>query len=1077
MSNGRSPQDKAKGSGSKVRKSARKPADASPTLVLTPEKRRIQQLERMLKRTREELRNTSAQLKESSKRLQDSDEKAAAIDEDLKVANEEPERSGQELQKLNEQLNSTNIQLEEKICELEKARDEFENAKLRLQAIMEALPIGVAFTDASGGTILANDKFEKLWRGNIPAAKRVSGYEARRAWWADTDRPVTPEEWASARAVQKGESVAGQILEIERFDGGRAYVLNSASPVRDVNGNIVGSAVAVQDITELRKAEEALRNLNSRLQQRVEEQTLEIRKTYEAVISERQRLYDVLETLPVYLILLTPDHQVPFANRFFRERFGESHGERCYEYLFRRDEPCEICESFTALKTGAPHRWEWVGPDARTYDVYDFPFTDTNGSRLILEMGIDVTEQKRAEAELKEAKETLETRVAQRTEELAESEARLARAQEIAHLGSWELDLANNKLTWSDEVYRIFGLEPQEFGAKYESFLERVHPDDREKARAAYAESLRQHKEGYEIEHRILRTKTGEVRWVHEKCQHIFDGSGRIVRSIGMALDITERRKAEEALAREHEELQTILDSVPAWIFYKDRNNRFLRANRAFAEVMRIPKEQLQGKSVWDLYPAEQADAYWRDDLEVLASGKPKLGIVEPLSVSGETRWVLTDKIPYFDVQGSIAGVIGLSLDITERKKAEEALERSLRRFELLSETAGELLRSAAPQEIVESLCRKVMEHLDCHVFLNFLVDEKAGRLHLNAYSGIPPEAAKSIEWLDFGAAICDCAALDGQRIVAENIPCTPDERTELVKSFGIKAHACHPLLAQDGKTMGTLSFGTRSRETFDADDLSLMKAVADQVSVALIRMQGEQALRRTAEDLIRSNQDLEQFAYVSSHDLREPLRTVTGFVQILQNRYRDKLDPKAGEYINFAVEGAKRMQQLIDDLLAYSRVGSAGAVHSILSVQQPLERALDSLKGSIEGSRANITVDPMPTVMADGTLLTQVFQNLIGNAIKFRAQRPLVIHVGAERKKDCWQFTVKDNGIGMDPKYSDKIFVIFKRLHSRERYPGTGIGLAICKKIVERHGGEIGVESQLGKGSTFFFTIPDKVD
>jgi PAS domain S-box-containing protein len=1050
----------------KVRKSLRNSA-ATDISDKTQDKDRLQRLEDLLEATREELQTTVQQLKESNDRLQ-------LFNEELRVANENLESSREELTLMNGELSSLNFRLEEKVKELEKVKAEAVNEKLRLEAVMEALPLGVAITDRAGGTLQSNGIFEKLWGRHRPSTRTIQDYQAYKAWWADTDKRVAPEEWASARAVQKGETVVGQVLEIERFDGSHVYVLNSASPVRDLNGEIIGSAVAIQDISPLRQAEEALRNLNARLQQRVDEQTLEIRKTYEAVKSERQRLYDVFDTLPVYLVLLTPDYQVPFANRYFRERFGESRGRRCFEYLFNRNKPCEVCESYTALKTNAPHRWEWIGPDGRNYDVYDFPFADSDGARFILEMGIDVTERKNAEKGLKDANENLELRVAQRTRELAESEARLARAQEIAHLGSWELDLLNSRLTWSDEVYRILGSGPQELEACYESFLERVHPDDRARAGSAFSESMKKHADEYEIEYRIIRMKSGEVRWVREKCQHIRDDSGRIVRSVGMVLDITERKKVEEALTREHEELQTIMNSVPALIFYKDKNNRFLQVNRAFAEIMGTSREQLKGKSLESMYPAEQAEAYWKDDLEVLSSGKPKLGIIEPLVTHGETRWVMTDKIPYLDARGNVAGIIGLSLDITEREKNSEALERSMRRFELLAETAGELLQTSSPQTIVESLCRKVMEHLDCTAFFNFLADEKSGRLHLNACVGIPPADARSIERLDYGAAVCGCVAHEGRCIVAEHIPTTPDHRTELVKSYGIKAYACNPLLGQDGKVLGTLSFGTCNRETFSEEDLSLMKAVTDQVAAAMIRMQGEQALRRTAEDLARSNKELEQFAYVSSHDLREPLRTVIGFVQILQERYRDKLDAKANEYIHFAVEGSKRMQQLIDDLLAYSRVGNAGVVLQGVNVQYPLGRAMEALKGSIEESGAKITVDPMPTVSADSTLLSQVFQNLIGNSIKFRSDKPLVIHIGARKERDAWLFWVKDNGIGMDPAYKEKIFVIFKRLHTREKYAGTGIGLAICKKIVEQHGGEIYVESEPGAGSTFFFTLPD---
>ena len=236
-----------------------------------------------------------------------------------------------------------------------------------------------------------------------------------------------------------------------------------------------------------------------------------------------------------------------------------------------------------------------------------------------------------------------------------------------------------------------------------------------------------------------------------------------------------------------------------------------------------------------------------------------------------------------------------------------------------------------------------------------------------------------------------------------------------------------------------------------------------------------EDELRRAMAELARSNADLDQFAHVASHDLQEPLRTVAGFVQLLEKDCRDKLDARACEWIQFASEGSRRMQQLIQDLLAYSQVGSRGRDFEQTDCNAALGRALANLAVAIGESGAALTHDPMPVLHADLTQLTQLFQNLIGNALKFcKGPRP-EIHIGAQPDDGGWVFSVRDNGIGIEPKDRDRIFVIFQRLHTRAEYPGTGIGLAVCKRIVERHGGRIWVESEPGKGSTFFFTIPKK--
>ena len=234
-----------------------------------------------------------------------------------------------------------------------------------------------------------------------------------------------------------------------------------------------------------------------------------------------------------------------------------------------------------------------------------------------------------------------------------------------------------------------------------------------------------------------------------------------------------------------------------------------------------------------------------------------------------------------------------------------------------------------------------------------------------------------------------------------------------------------------------------------------------------------EESLWNTTEELKRSNEDLESFAYIASHDLQEPLRGINGFLTLLQQRFSPHLDAKAREYIAYAVDGATRMSQLIEDLLRYSKVGRKDSKSQPTDAAQVLARALTNLRNSVEEVGARITFDGLPVVMGDPSLLTQLFQNLIGNAVKFRSsERPCEIHVGCKRNADQWEFSVADNGIGIASEHHDRIFEIFRRLHTRQKYTGTGIGLAICKRIVERHGGRIWVESSPGEGSTFRFVL-----
>jgi PAS domain S-box-containing protein len=390
--------------------------------------------------------------------------------------------------------------------------------------------------------------------------------------------------------------------------------------------------------------------------------------------------------------------------------------------------------------------------------------------------------------------------------------------------------------------------------------------------------------------------------------------------------------------------------------------------------------------------------------------------------------WIYDEAQMIRDKYGKPSEIIGFIMNINERKVMEETLQRREREVRMIANNVPALF-SYVDRDCTYCFVNKLYEE-----WFQMSRGEIIGR-HMKQIIGKP-----AYETVKDRVA----AALSGTKVTYEvEVPYESGSRWMSVIYM--------PDSDIDGNVKGFYSLASDITE----------------------RKQAEEELRHVTEELKRSNAELKQFAYAASHDLQEPLRNVAGFTKLLEKRYKGKFDEKADEYFGYITDGVARMHSMIRDLLEYSRVGSRGKPLRPENCAEAVNQALSNLHSAIENTGAKIACDSLPVVMADLSQLVRLFQNLIGNALKFCRRKPPKVHISAKQTGNDWIFSVRDNGIGIDPKHFERIFSIFQRLHTREEYEGTGVGLSICKKIVERHGGSIWVESEVGKGTTFFFTIP----
>ena len=524
-----------------------------------------------------------------------------------------------------------------------------------------------------------------------------------------------------------------------------------------------------------------------------------------------------------------------------------------------------------------------------------------------------------------------------------------------------------------------------------------------------------------------IKHKNGHITPVLYNASVYKDNSDNVIGVFASARDITELKKAEQEIQR----LANVVESSDDAIITRSFEGNILSWNKGAEKTYGYSANEVLGKNLSLLEPPELKGEIKKFSDKI--KEEKRISPYESLRLkkNGKLINVSVTLSPVLDTSGKFVAISAISRDITENKKVTEKLELANKYNRSLLESSLDPLVTIGPEGKITDVNNST------EIVTGYNRDELIGTDFSDYFT--EPKKAK----------------LGYEQVFDEGI----------VRDYPLEVKH------KDGHTTPVL-YNASVYKDESGEIIGVFAAARDITELK----EAEKILKQKLEELSRSNEELEQFAYISSHDLQEPLRMIASYLQLLERKYKGKLDSKADKYIHFSVDGAIRMQNLIDDILDFSRVTTKAKKLQPTDLEIIYEEVLSNLELSIKENDAHINHDHLPVVMADQTQITQVFQNLINNAMKFRSEDKPKINISVKEEEDYWLFAVEDNGIGIDPKHSERIFEVFKRLHNKRDYPGTGIGLAICKKIIERHGGHIWVESELGKGSNFYFTLPKSV-
>ncbi len=640
----------------------------------------------------------------------------------------------------------------------------------------------------------------------------------------------------------------------------------------------------------------------------------------------------------------------------------------------------------------------------------------------------EVEERKKVEDRLRETRNFLKT------------------INEITDIGGWKYELDTGELHLTDNLKRLFDLHP-EAELSLEEALEFYPPEDRKKVEAKLEKCIEDRKH-YELEHRLFTAEERE-RWGVSQGEAIVE-DGEVVAVHGTYQDITERKEREAELKK----LTRAIEHSPATVVITDTSGAIEYANPRFEEVTGYKAEEVIGSNprllksgyhdenfFWEMWSTIKAGEIWRGEF----CNKKK---------DGELYWEDASIAPVKNSDGEVTHFIKIGEDITRQREARQNLLRLNNCF---------LSFSAKPEENFERLTAAAGELLEADSCLY-------NRLHgdkLRTVAGwqLPEDFAEECE---AEGHICgDLIRAEKSDIeLIHNLSESSYANTDShVQEYDLETYIGKVIFLRGEATSSLCAVYSEKTEVSD-EKKTMLQIIASALEV-------EEERRRTMEELQKSNRELQEFANVAAHDLKQPLRTISSYLELLERRYGEELDPRAAEYVDIAVNGAYNMKNLLDDLLEYSRLRNVDKSLHPVSLDAVLEDVQTNLRQSIKEHNAKIIYNDLPEVLGNRAMLRQLFQNLISNAISYRSDDPPEISITAEISGNRWWVCVSDNGIGMEPEYTERVFKIFERLHTDDEIPGTGIGLAICRRIINHHGGRIWAESEPGMGTDIYFTLP----